>query len=40
MIQFFHSGDCIQAGYLWKLSEIELLIPDPTEWGWKIIDKG
>ena len=24
---------CIQAGYFWKLSEIETNIPDPTEWG-------
>ena len=26
---------CIQAGYLWKLSHLELDIPDPTSWGWK-----
>ena len=26
---------CIQAGYFWKLSEIETNIPDPIEWGWK-----
>ena len=31
---------CIQAGYLWKLSEVELKIPDPTEWGWKLTDEG
>ena len=30
----------IQAGYLWKLSEVELQIPDPTEWGWKMTDDG
>ena len=26
---------CIQAWYLWKLSQLELDIPDPTSWGWK-----
>ena len=26
---------CIHAGYLWKLSHLELDIPDPTSWGWK-----
>ena len=26
---------CIQAGYLWKLCDTELTIPDPEEWGWK-----
>ena len=26
---------CIQAGYLWKLSHLELDIPDPTSWDWK-----
>ena len=26
---------CIQAGYLWKLSHLELDIPDPTSWSWK-----
>ena len=26
---------CIQAGYLWKLSHMELDIPDPTSWGWE-----
>ena len=24
---------CVEAGYLWKLSHVELDIPDPT-WGW------
>ena len=24
---------CIHAGYLWKLSHLELDIPDPTSWG-------
>ena len=27
---------CIQAGYLWKLSHLELDLPDPTSWGWKL----
>ena len=27
---------CIQAGYFWKLSEIETNISDPIEWGWKL----
>ena len=27
---------CIQAGYLWKLCKVELDIPDPTSWGWKL----
>ena len=26
---------CIQVGYLWKLSECEVTIPDPKPWGWK-----
>ena len=26
---------CIQTGYLWKLSDLELDIPNPTSWGWK-----
>ena len=26
---------CTQARYLWKLSHVELDIPDPTSWGWK-----
>ena len=25
---------CIQAGYLWKLADQEIVIPDPNEWGW------
>ena len=28
---------CIQAGYLWKLSQLELDRHDPTFWGWKLI---
>ena len=28
---------CIQACYFWKLSEIETNIPDPIEWGWKLL---
>ena len=31
---------CIQAGYLWKLCELETDIPDPTEWGWKPVPGG
>ena len=27
---------CIQAGYLWKLSQLELDILDPIFWGWKL----
>ena len=27
----------IQAGYLWKLAEVEVKIPDPNEWGWKTL---
>ena len=27
---------CIQARYLWKLSHLELDLPDPTSWGWKL----
>ena len=26
---------CFQAGYLWKLCDTELDIPNPEEWGWK-----
>ena len=26
---------CIQAGYLWKLCELEIAIPNPIDWGWK-----
>ena len=26
---------CIQAGFLWKLCEYEVTIPNPEEWGWK-----
>ncbi len=26
---------CYQAGYLWRLCEFELDLPDPVEWGWK-----
>ena len=25
----------LQAGYLWKLCEFEVNIPNPIEWGWK-----
>ena len=25
---------CIQAGYLWKLCELEIDIPNPELWGW------
>ena len=28
---------CIQADYFWKLSKIETNIPDPIEWGWKLL---
>ena len=31
---------CIQAGYLWKLCELEVTIPDPIEWGWKSLPDG
>ena len=31
---------CIQAGYLWKLCELEIVIPNPIEWGWKVIPDG
>ena len=31
---------CIQAGYFWKLSEIETNIPDPIESGWKPLPDG
>ena len=27
---------CIQVGYLWKLSECEIAIPEPKLWGWKL----
>ena len=27
---------CIQVGYLWKLSECEVTIPDPKPWGWTL----
>ena len=26
----------IQTEHLWKLSQLELDIPDPTSWGWKL----
>ena len=31
---------CIQAGYFWKLSEIETNISDSIEWGWKLLPDG
>ena len=31
---------CIQAGYFWKLSEIEANILEPIEWGWKLFPDG
>ena len=31
---------CIQAGYFWKLSEIETNIADPIKWGWKPLPDG
>ena len=31
---------CIQAGYFWKLSEIDSNISDPIEWGWKLLVHG
>ena len=31
---------CIQAGYFWRLSEIETKIPDPIAWGWKPLPDG
>ena len=30
----------IQAGYLWKMCELETSIPDPVEWGWKCLPDG
>ena len=27
---------CIQAGYLWRLAQSEIEIPDPKLWGWKL----
>lgn len=27
---------CIQDGYLGRLAECEIEIPDPTRWGWKL----
>ena len=26
---------CIQAGWLWKLCEVNVEIPNPDEWGWR-----
>ena len=26
---------CYQAGYLWQESESDLILPNPTEWGWR-----
>ena len=31
---------CTQAGYFWKLSEIETNMSDPIEWGWKPLPDG
>ena len=31
---------CIQAGYFWKVSEIETNIPYPIEWSWKPLPDG
>ena len=31
---------CIQAGYLWRLCKIEVMIPSPIEWGWKVLPDG
>ena len=31
---------CIQAGYFWKLSEIETNMTNPIEWGWKPLHDG
>ena len=30
-----HKRACIQAGYLWKLCELEIAIPNPIDWGLK-----
>ena len=27
---------CYQAGYLWQESESDLILPEPTAWGWKL----
>ena len=31
---------CLQAGYVWKLSVMEVNLPDPIEWGWMLHEDG